>query len=158
MTDPSKAAGEVAGAAKGEWDKLSAAYREAAASGQGFEFIGKALGQGAVLVGSALVPGAGEAGLVGDGARAAEVVSAVGKTGEVAGAVGKTGEVASAIGKTADVAAAVGKAGDFGESTSVIGKTALAAGDVREIRRGGRRPRARWAVGSHCRQAGRRRD
>jgi hypothetical protein len=58
VTDPAKAADETGHAASGAWHSVQTAYDQAAAHGQGSEFIGKMFGQGAILVGTSVIPAA----------------------------------------------------------------------------------------------------
>jgi hypothetical protein len=69
VTDPGKAASEIGNTASHAWNALESAYNEAAARGQGSEFIGQIFGQGAVLVGMAAIPGGA----------AADAVEAIGR-------------------------------------------------------------------------------
>ena len=83
-TDPVKAAEEIGNTAGHTWDALKTAYDQAAACGQGSEFIGKIFGEGAVLAGTAFIPGGAEA----------DAIEATSDTGRAAALLGDAGTVA----------------------------------------------------------------
>jgi hypothetical protein len=91
VSDPQKAVARVNDAVSGAVNQVTAAYRQAAAQGQGAEFIGRAVGQSAVAVGAAVLT---------DGA-----VGAVG----AAARVGRTAEVAADLGEAVAGSAVAGK-------------------------------------------------
>jgi len=127
VTDPGKAADEVGHAASGAWHAVHTAYDQAAAQGQGSEFVGKLFGQGAILIGTAFVPGGAEAdavGAIGDAGRATELISDAGKATEFAGDAGKASEFAS---KGADATGDAGRltnAATHAEGDIDLGSTA----------------------------------
>jgi hypothetical protein len=97
VADPGEAADEIGNTASHAWHTLEAAYNQAAARGQGSEFVGQIFGQGAILVGTAMVPGGAEADAVeaiGDGGRATELLGDAGKLTDAADAA-STGEGAA---------------------------------------------------------------
>jgi hypothetical protein len=82
VADPGEAADEIGNTASHAWHTLEVAYNEAAARGQGSEFVGQIFGQGAILVGATIIPGGVEADAVeaiGDGGRATELLGEAGK-------------------------------------------------------------------------------
>lgn len=86
VADPAKAAEEIGAGASRVWRALENAYERANARGQGSEFIGQLFGQGAVLAATSFVPGGAEAdavGVIGDGARVAELAADAGKAAAI---------------------------------------------------------------------------
>ena len=114
----------------GAWNQVSTAYQQAAAQGNGAEFIGRAFGQGAVLVGTAVIPGGAEveaAGLVGDAGRVAQVAGDLGKAGEASADVGRAADASASLGKAAELTTDASKAGKASASTVAksLGTTAV---------------------------------
>ena len=102
VADPSKAADEVSGAANSAWHSVQTAYDQAAARGQGSEFVGKLFGQGAIMVGTAFVPGGAEAdavGALGDAGRVADLTADAGKLADATGDAGKLVDATGDAGK-----------------------------------------------------------
>ena len=115
-TDPGKAAEGIGNTAGHTWDALKTAYDQAAARGQGSEFIGQMFGQGAVLVGTALVPGGAEADALeaaGDAGRAAELLGDAGKATELATDASQAAAVTGDVSTGAAVTEDAGRAAAF---------------------------------------------
>jgi hypothetical protein len=127
VTDPGKAADEIGNTASHAWNALETAYNQAAARGQGGEFIGQIFGQGAVFLGTAAIPGGAEAdavGAIGDAGRATALLGDAGKLGDATETVGRIGNLTGDAGKVAD---ATGDAGEVADATGDAGKVADAA-------------------------------
>jgi endonuclease G, mitochondrial len=136
VTDPGKAADEIGTTASHAWHTLETAYNQAAARGQGSEFIGQIFGQAAVLVGTAVVPGGAEAdavGAIGDAGRATALLGDAGKLADASKVATITGDVGEAAAITRDTSRAAAITGDAGTSAverglEEAGKTGEAEG------------------------------
>jgi hypothetical protein len=110
VTDPGKAADEIGNTASHAWHALETAYNQAAARGQGSEFIGQIFGQGAILVGTALIPGGAEADAVealGNAGRATTLLGDAGKLTDVTETAGRVSALTGDAGKAIDAGKAV---------------------------------------------------
>ncbi|WP_428377503.1 hypothetical protein [Lichenicoccus sp.] len=114
LTDPKQAVGRVVEATSSAGNKVSAAYRQAEARGNGTEFLGMLAGQGSVLAMGAMIPGGAEA-------EVAEAVGDVGRATEIAKvASASASEGSSTLGTTTEAAGAVSDV-EAGESEVVGG-------------------------------------
>lgn len=126
VTDPGKAADEIGTTASHAWHALETSYHQAAAHGQGSEFIGQLFGQGAIMVGSAFIPGGAEAdaaealGSAGrvttvlrDAGKLTDVTETAGRAGALTGDAGKAATITEDAGKTANIKAAEIKTPDI---------------------------------------------
>jgi endonuclease G, mitochondrial len=129
VTDPGKAADEIGNTASHAWHTLETAYNQAAAHGQGSEFIGQIFGQGAILVGTAVIPGGAEAdavGAIGDAGRATALLGDAGKLADVSKVAAVTGDVGEAAAITGDVSKAAAITGDASKGLEEAGKAGAA--------------------------------
>jgi hypothetical protein len=127
VTDPGKAADEIGNTATHAWHALETAYNQAAARGQGSEFIGQIFGQGAVLVGTAFIPGGAEAEAVGNASRATALLGDAEKLVDAGKAAAITGDFgnAAAIEDVSKAAAAITQ--DLNKATAAITQDASRA-------------------------------
>jgi hypothetical protein len=124
VTDPGKAADEIGNTTSHTWHALETAYNEAAARGQGSEFLGQIFGQGAILAGTAVIPGGVEADAVegvGDAGRADTLLGEAGKLTDAAKTTGQTGVAAKSVGAIED-AEEVASTGESAANTIARGK------------------------------------
>jgi hypothetical protein len=94
VADPGRAADQIADTASQAWHTLKVAYTQAAARGQGSEFVGRIFGQGAIMAGAIAIPG-------GAGADAAEAIGDAGRVTELLGEAGKLTVDTASIGERA---------------------------------------------------------
>ncbi len=118
--DPIGVASDGLHAAGNALGNLKTAYDQAAAQGQGAEFIGKAVGQGGLLVAGVVFTGGAA-----DAAEGAGLAAEIGSAAEVAGDAGSVTEAAGAAGDVsvaADVAGATGDTGEVAGSLNTAGE------------------------------------
>jgi hypothetical protein len=128
VTDPGEAADEIGKTASDAWHVLETAHNQAAARGEGSEFIGQIFGQGVILVGATMVPGgaaADAAEAIGEGGRAAELLGEAGKLTDAAGSAKLSKDAGQVAADSAAKPIARGEPYAFGTGTRSERATAL---------------------------------